>query len=291
MSQYNEWYQTHAPAFWRESRRRAEAMAREVLLMTGNLRQLSPSVLERGGDTLTFLRNSTAPPLAKERAASLASVRKALVDRLHRGRGLPPGYDEAEVDALLSLISEMLDPGVFKWVREGREPTDAELAEATLVIADRSARTFFEPMLRKAQEVRQVKVLEERLAQLGYAKVNSGSGVDLPPRTYRLQVNVPYANQSGAYVNVSVDCVANPGGGRPIALIEMKSAGDYTNVNKRRKEEAAKAAAIVGEYGDRAVFLLQLFGYFNEGYFAYESSAGIDWAWDHRLEDLDIYLA
>jgi hypothetical protein len=41
---------------------------------------------------------------------------------------------------------------------------------------------------------------------------------------------------------------------------------------------------------DSAVFLLQLFGYFNRPYLGFEAAAGIDWAWDHRLGDLARYF-
>jgi hypothetical protein len=88
-----------------------------------------------------------------------------------------------------------------------------------------------------------------------------------------------------------VDCVVAPmRQGMPLACVEMKSAGDYTNVNKRRKEEAEKHDALVGAYGNRVVFLLQLFGYFDFNYLNFEALAGIDWAWDHRLTDLAPYF-
>jgi type II restriction enzyme len=69
-------------------------------------------------------------------------------------------------------------------------------------------------------------------------------------------------------------------------LIEAKSAGDFTNVNKRRKEEAVKMDQIRKTYGKRAQFALFLCGYFDGGYLGYEAVAGIDWVWEHRIDDL-----
>jgi hypothetical protein len=291
VSHYNVWYRRRAPEFWEAARERAALAATVLFSSTDYLLDLSPEDLEPPGDMLSFLRNSTAPPLAKERAASLAGVRKGVVDRLHKGEGLSARYDPDEIARLLGLIIEMIDPVVFPWVVEGRRPSDSEASEAALIVGDRSARTFFDPVLRNKQESRQVAALSEYLTGLGYSRSSAGRGLDLPPETYSIHRNVPYRDESGMRVNLPIDCVVNPGDGRPIALIELKSAGDFTNVNKRRKEEAAKAAGVRREHGDKAVFLLQLFGYFNPGYLSYESAAEIDWAWDHRLDDFDEYVA
>ena len=69
-------------------------------------------------------------------------------------------------------------------------------------------------------------------------------------------------------------------------LIEAKSAGDFTNTNKRRKEEATKVAQLRGNYGNGIHFVLFLCGYFDSGYLGYEAAEGIDWVWEHRLDDL-----
>ena len=69
-------------------------------------------------------------------------------------------------------------------------------------------------------------------------------------------------------------------------LIEAKSAGDFTNVNKRRKEEATKMTQLRRTYGRDVRFILFLCGYFDSGYLGYEAAEGIDWVWEHRIEDL-----
>lgn len=69
-------------------------------------------------------------------------------------------------------------------------------------------------------------------------------------------------------------------------LIEAKSAGDFTNVNKRRKEEAVKMSQLRNTYGDKIQFVLFLCGYFDSGYLGYEAAEGIDWIWEHRIDDL-----
>jgi hypothetical protein len=39
-------------------------------------------------------------------------------------------------------------------------------------------------------------------------------------------------------------------------------------------------------YGQRVKYLLFLCGYFDGGYLGYEALEGIDWVWEHRIEDL-----
>jgi len=74
--------------------------------------------------------------------------------------------------------------------------------------------------------------------------------------------------------------------GLPI-LIEAKSAGDFTNTNNRRKEEAVKIAQLQQTYGKDVEFILFLCGYFDGGYLGYEAAQGIDWIWEHRISDFD----
>lgn len=68
-------------------------------------------------------------------------------------------------------------------------------------------------------------------------------------------------------------------------MIEAKSAGDFTNPNKRRKEEAIKISQLRGTYSQELRFILFLSGYFDSGYLGYEAAEGIDWVWEHRIDD------
>lgn len=71
-------------------------------------------------------------------------------------------------------------------------------------------------------------------------------------------------------------------------LIEAKSAGDFANTNKRRKEEATKVRQLRTRYGETLQYVLFLCGYFDAGYLGYEAAEGIDWVWEHRIEDLEM---
>ena len=93
-------------------------------------------------------------------------------------------------------------------------------------------------------------------------------------------------------VNIPVDVVIQPKRLRkdrlPI-LIEAKSAGDFTNTNKRRKEEAVKMVQLRSTYGKKVQFNLFLCGYFDTGYLGYEAAEGIDWVWEHRIDDMALF--
>ena len=58
------------------------------------------------------------------------------------------------------------------------------------------------------------------------------------------------------------------------------------NTNKRRKEEAIKVHQLRNTYGQSVKFLLFLCGYFGSDYLGYEAAEGIDWVWEHRMDDL-----
>ena len=112
----------------------------------------------------------------------------------------------------------------------------------------------------------------------------------MQPGTFSFRMNVP-AKQAGTNkkVNIPVDAVIMPQKARkgdvPL-LVEAKSAGDFTNVNKRRKEEATKMNQLRLTYGKNVRFVLFLCGYFDSGYLGYEAAEGIDWVWEHRIADL-----
>ncbi len=108
--------------------------------------------------------------------------------------------------------------------------------------------------------------------------------------TFRLNVLVKSSMAEAKGVKIPVDAVIQPLNAKlphlPL-LIEAKSAGDFTNVNKRRKEEATKINQLKATFGEQVVFVLFLCGYFDAAYLGYEAAEGIDWIWEHRLEDID----
>ena len=112
----------------------------------------------------------------------------------------------------------------------------------------------------------------------------------MAPGTFAFRVNVPVKLEGGnKEINIPIDAAIMRRSSSPRdlpLLIEAKSAGDYTNVNKRRKEEAMKMSLLQRNFKNQVHFILFLCGYFDSGYLGYEAAEGIDWIWEHRIDDL-----
>lgn len=136
-------------------------------------------------------------------------------------------------------------------------------------------------------------MIGEWLTRLGYRDLPTGEGMkhdDMRPGTFSFRLNVPVKRErTDGTVDLPIDAVVMPRtaktGEFPL-LLEAKSAGDFTNVNKRRKEEATKMDQLRRTYGQDVRFVLFLCGYFDAGYLRYEADEGIDRVWEHRIDDL-----
>jgi type II restriction enzyme len=77
-------------------------------------------------------------------------------------------------------------------------------------------------------------------------------------------------------------------------FMEAKSMSDEVNPNKRQKEEAQKINNLIRMWGSRSasdiIYLLLLGGTVPRRYLEVEAGSGIDWIWEHRVEDLKILL-
>ena len=187
----------------------------------------------------------------------------------------------------------MADPDILIWLERGDTPSEQERYRAATIIADRLCGAVANPIIRNAQEDRQLVAIAAWLDGQGYTSLPEGgqrSYDTMPPGTFSFRMNVPAEQEwTGRQVNIPVDAVIMPKAAQPgdlPLLVEAKSAGDFTNVNKRRKEEAAKMSQLRQSYGEDVMFVLFLCGYFDSGYLGYEAAEGIDWVWEHRIGDL-----
>jgi len=161
---------------------------------------------------------------------------------------------------------------------------------ALTVVADRLCGATANPIVRNAQEKRQLELIGKYLRDRGYTEKHPGAHPisSMTPGTYAFRLNM--AVGTTRKVMIPIDVVIQPKTPRPgriPILIEAKSAGDFTNTNKRQKEEAQKTRQLRETYGVDAHLVLFLCGYFDAGYLGYEASEGIDWIWEHRISDLD----
>ncbi len=294
---YNDWFMRFAPKAYRDTRIQTTRQVVSALDWTGNLTDIAPSLLRQHPSALPMLRMATAPPIARDRLIGLAGVSPNLVKSMEEKQKIPPRMGMTKLDDELhkigQIIMRMADKDIFPWLEIGGEPTEIEVHRAATIVADRLCGAVTDPIIRNAQEQRQLAAIEWWLEHRGYSKIRAGEGLkcnQMKQGTFSFHLNVPGKLEDGTkQVNIPIDVVIMPRQSKPgdfPLLIEAKSAGDFTNTNKRRKEEAVKIAQLRNNYGDSVRFVLFLCGYFDSGYLGYEAAEGIDWVWEHRIDDL-----
>jgi hypothetical protein len=293
VDQFNQWFMRFAPDAFRSTRVRTTELVRKSLLATRDLRDLDVATLRANPGVLPTLRMCTAPPLAVDRLIGLAGASKSFIGSMEEGKlaaRMQSELADQNLGKVCAVLTKLLDRDIFPWLGAGTNPTDHERDRASTIVADRLCSAVANPIVRNAQEQRQLKLIGEWLEARGYRRQSHPA--DRPLRametgTYAFRLNL--AVGQALKVNIPVDVVVQPKkprkGGLPV-LIEAKSAGDFTNTNKRRKEEAVKIHQLQAAYGKDVQFVLLLCGYFGSDYLGYEAAEGIDWVWEHRIDDL-----
>jgi hypothetical protein len=298
VDQFNQWFMKFAPKAYRDTRKKTIESVEQGLALTKDLTTITPEVIKANPGILPTLRMSTCPPLARDRLIGLADTSKSFVGTLEEGKvppHLPPEMLATYLARVTKILSQMLDVDIFPWLEAKRRPTEEERYRSSTIVADRLCGAVAEPIVRNAQEKRQLAIIEEYLIKRGYklkAHPTATALNQMEPGTFcfRLNVLVKPSEAEAKTVKIPIDVVIQPTNAQlphlPL-LIEAKSAGDFTNVNKRRKEEAIKINYLKATYGNDVMFVLFLCGYFDGAYLGYEAAEGIDWIWEHRTQDLD----
>jgi len=296
---YNSWFMEFAPKAFRETRITTANSVERALVDTNYLQDISVALLKNHPEVLPILRMTTCPPIARDRLVGLAGVTKSLVEnmedtvnpRVSPRMAVERLYDE--LSKIAYIINKMADPDIFVWLPKKRKPTEQEVQLSATVVADRLCGAIADPIIRNAQEKRQLAAITRFLQDRGYTEASAGTKYnEMVAGTFSFHTNVPVLVAVGVddKINIPVDVVILPNsahdGDFPL-LIEAKSAGDFTNVNKRRKEEAVKIQQLKNTYSDMISYSLFLCGYFDSGYLGYEAAEGIDWVWEHRISDLE----
>ena len=178
---YNSWFLQFAPSAFRAERLKATKQVENALNWTRNLRDLSPDVLKAHPDMLPPLRMSCCPPIARDRLIGLGGVSTGVVVRMECDRKLPSRMPSEVLDAELakigSIIQRLADRDIFTWLDSTRVPSRGDIRRAASIVADRLCGASADPIVRNAQEARQLKLLEGWLAQKKYKRLPPGSGV------------------------------------------------------------------------------------------------------------------
>ena len=325
---YNDWFMEFAPKAFRDTRIETTKAVEAALQATGNLTDIKPTMLRAHPEILPTLRMSTCPPLAVDRLIGLASVSSSLVKRMELHKELPVRMKAAQVDAELAkitaIIEKLVDPDIFVWLGRKAAATQVEIHRSATIVADRLCGAVANPIIRNAQEKRQLKQIGDWLIAHGYTELPRGTGIKfnaMLPGTFGFRMNVPVKLNGDAMpvtvddeepplikveeeelvvevkgkkltINIPIDVVIMPKSAKISDFphfFEAKSAGDFTNTNKRRKEEAKKVDLLHSTYGSAVSFNLFLCGYFDRGYLGFSASDGIDWVWEHRIDDFALF--
>lgn len=292
---YNRWFLTFAPSAFKTERLKATEYVLHAFDLTGDLANVNAKILLDHPGILPSLRMSTCPPIARDRLSGLSDVNKTIIKTLESGRTpkrMAVSALNIELEKISAVICKILDGDLLPWTTEKRMPSDVEKERSATVIADRLCGSQADPIIRNAQEERQLSVIATWLEAHGYAKMPPRQMdeplSDMPAGTFSFRMNV-LAGPEGN-VRIPVDVVIQPKKLRankiPI-LVEAKSAGDFTNTNKRRKEEAQKFQQLKARIPGDISYILFLCGYFDTGYLGYEAAEGIDWVWEHKIDDLE----
>lgn len=293
VDQFNDWFMKFAPRAFREARVETVETVKAALHATRDLRAIDPDTIRSSPLALSTLRMSTAPPLAVDRLIGLASTDGNLVKCMEQGK-LPPRMKAEELQrhaaSISRIIEKLLDRDIFPWLAANRDPTEDERDRASTIVADRLCSAVANPIVRNAQEKRQLALIGAWLEKRGHK--HSPHPKDRPltemaAGTFAFRMSLPIGRK--LKVNIPVDVVVQPKtlrANRLPVLIEAKSAGDFTNTNKRRKEEATKIRQLKERYGKDVDYVLFLCGYFGPEYLGYEAAEGLDWIWEHRIDDL-----
>ncbi len=292
VSLYNDWFLNFAPTTYTKERKRAMEQVEMTISQTDNFR-FTTAHLKEHPEFITILRMATTPPVARDRLIGFSGVKPSFVKNMEEGR-FPQRLTDEEIDESLNrlahVLNKLLDVELFSWIKKGNVPTIEELKIAECIVADRLCGTLSDPIIRNEQEKRQLKVISNFLVSEGYTFVDSknvASFLEMNKGTFTYHLNVP-VKMSRLGVNMPIDVVIKRKKCAKMKLpllVECKSAGDFTNTNKRRKEEAQKIDQLKSTYGNDIDFILFLCGYFDSGYLGYEAAEGIDWIWEHRVND------
>lgn len=291
---YNEWFLKYAPSTYIRSRQEAIAKVETIFQKTDCLNTLSVNMLKEVPDAITILRMATTPPLARDRLVGLADIPRDFIKKLEEG-ALPSKLSESQANLILgkiiAIVNKILDKDIMPWLEKKATPDEIDRLLAKQIIGDRVCGSLADPLIRNEQERRQLSGIKKFLIKRGYRFVESKDIKDfksMEEHTFTFHLNVPVKNAS-QQIKMPIDVVVkrkNTSKKKLPLLIECKSAGDFTNTNKRRKEEATKIEQLKNTYGNEVEFILYLCGYFDTGYLGYEAAEGIDWVWEHRIEDL-----
>ncbi len=97
-----------------------------------------------------------------------------------------------ELQKISDIIIKMADPDIFTWLSEKRNPDETEIMRSSTIVADRLCGAVADPIIRNAQEKRQLAAIKELLENKGYNLSENRIKYDeMNPGSFSFHTNVP----------------------------------------------------------------------------------------------------
>ncbi len=224
---YNDWFIRFAPKAYRDTRVETTEQVETALQQTDNLANISPEVLRTHPTVLPMLRMATAPPIARDRLIGLSGVSPNLVRSMELDKRIPQRMNASQLIKDLrkigTVISKLADKDILLWLDGRRKPSRQELHRAATIMADRLCGAVADPIIRNAQERRQLAKIKEWLQRRDYSPALAGSKMrGMKPGSFTVHLNVPIQLTSGTEIAIPVehrDCAASFESG-PITVVD-----------------------------------------------------------------------
>jgi len=107
---------------------------------------------------------------------------------------MPPDLLESNLNRITGIITKMLDTDIFPWLADRSLPTDEQRYRSSTIIADRLCGAVSDPIVRNAQEKRQLALIAEFLTSRGYKQTpphpSSAPLTEMTAGTFSFRMNV-----------------------------------------------------------------------------------------------------
>jgi type II restriction enzyme len=178
---YNKWFLEFAPEAFRTTRVKTTQDVEHALRRTDLLRTIQPAILRQWPEVLPTLRMSTCPPLAVDRLIGLSGAPANLVKTIENQKKVPDRMESTQLEGYLrkigAVIERLTDPDIFVWLDREEPATDVEVVRAATIVADRLCGAVANPIIRNAQEQRQLAAIAEWLRARGYVQAPAAPGL------------------------------------------------------------------------------------------------------------------
>lgn len=200
-----------APDAFRSTRVKTTDYVKAALRATHDLLSIDCATLRANPSSLPTLRMCTAPPLAVDRLVGLSGASKSLIGSMEEGRlaaRMKAELLDENLNKVCAVLSKLLDHDIFPWLESRKAPTDRERDRASTIVADRLCSAVANPIIRNAQEQRQLTLIGEWLDRRSYRKQIHAAGKPLSEMdagTYWFRMNL--AVGKAVKVNIPIDVV------------------------------------------------------------------------------------